>query len=357
MNMFANKDQLLNFMLTNNQPGGPNLTANVRLSHYDFKFMANIQSFIQDKNQITSNQAKLFDHLVSKYKKQLAQHKLDKEQLMHLPWKCEVIESLPRYTHARVTYDEVDNLLIIELPYKKEFIASFRTSFDSNPWQWNRLARRYEAKVSTYALLIAKTELPKFFPVSYQGEVKQIMDKVEAIIKTSDFWNPTYIKVDGKFMLVLSNSILDELTKNLVFDDSPNTLFALSKLGVTVDKSVHNEHPKLLFCSQFQTSYTVINPDEDINRIFSWMKELGAESVYIPRGVHDNQINKAVMDASNKYNVSILPAGKKLVTVYDTGNEYKHSMKIQFHSGPNLELETNSTKVIYIKNQKEIKLD
>lgn len=353
--MFANKEQLLYFMLNNNQPGGPNLTANVRLSHYDFKFMANLQSFIQDKNQITSNQAKLFDHLISKYKKQLSHHKLDKEQLMHLPWKCEVIESLPRYTHARVSYSEVDNLLTIELPYKKEFIASFRISFDQNPWEWNRLARRYEAKVSTYALLIAKTELPKFFPVTYKGEIKQIMDEVEALRKTSDFWNPTYIKVDDKFMLVPSNSVLDELTKNLVFDDSPNTLFALSKLGVTVDKSVHNEHPKLLFCSQFQTSYTVVNPDEDINRIFVWMKELGAEAVHVPRGVYDNQINKAIMDASNKYNVSIITARQNFVPAYDT--DHKQFMQLKFRSTPNVEYEIQSTKIIYIQNQKEITVD
>lgn len=350
--MFANKEQLLYFIL--HKGTSPILSEQpIRLSHYDFKFMANLQSFIKDKNQITSNQAKLFDYLIIKYRKQLSQHKLDTDQIKQLPWKCEVVESLPKYIHARVSYDEVNNLLTIELPYKKEFISSFAGSFEQNPWNWNRIAKRYEAKVSTYALLIASTELSKFFPVLYQGKIKQIMDEVEALRKISDFWNPTYIKVDNKFMLVPTNSVLDELTKNLVLDDSPKTLYALSTLGITVDKSVHNDHPKLLFCSEFQTTYTVINPDEDMNRVFAWMNELGADAVHIPWNAYDNQINKAVLDASYKYNVPIIPTQQ--INEHDAG--HKQVMKLRFRSNPDVVYETRSTKIIYIKNQKEITID
>lgn len=316
-----------------------------RLSHYDFKFMANLQSFIQTKHEITSNQANLFDVLISKYKKQLAQHNLDKDTMKALPWKCDVIESLPKYTHARVNYDEVSHLLTIELPYKKDFINVFKSSFEYNPWEWNRTTRRYECKVSSYALMIARAMLPKFFPVNYEGEVKLIMDEVDRLKNSAVYWTPTYVKIDNKFMIASSNHILNGLTEGMQFDGSPKTLYELSKLGVTIDKSVHNQHPKLSFCSQYHTEYTVIKPISDIGRIFSWIKELGIDQVLILRNVYDPEITKALVESSNKYNLTI----KKDITNTSPFVLLTFSKHGPHHPG--------ASKIIYIINQKELTLD
>jgi hypothetical protein len=347
--MYVYKEQVLSFMLTTSFG-----TPGVKLSHYDYKFMANIHQFIENKNEITTNQASLFDALLSKYRKQLARNNLDHTTLKTLPWKCEVVESLPKFTQARVAYDTVDQLLTIELPYKKEFINSFRTSHEHNPWEWNRIKRRYEAKVSTLALLVAYTELPKFFPVVYYDEVKDAIDEVVQLRGTAMFWNPTYINVEGKFMLVATNPILEEHTKELVLDDSPATLYALSKLGIEIDESVHCNDPKLVFSSEHQTNYIVNDPSKDIDTLFSWISELEGTNarISVPRGVRDNDINKSIMDAGAKY-LSV-PASTLRFTA-EPGTLY---MLIKFSGNKSDVIESSLiTKVIYILNQKEIKFE
>ena len=52
-----NKEQLLYFFLQ----------GKISLSQYDYKFMANLQSIIQNNMRVTSNQAELFGKLISKY--------------------------------------------------------------------------------------------------------------------------------------------------------------------------------------------------------------------------------------------------------------------------------------------------
>jgi hypothetical protein len=347
--MYVYKEQVLNFMLSTSFG-----TPGVKLSHYDFKFMANIHQFIQDKNEITSNQASLFDALLSKYKKQLARNRLDHTVLKTLPWKCEVIESLPKFTQARVSYDNIDQLLTIELPYKKEFISTFRTSHEPNPWEWNRIKRRYEAKVSTLALMVAYTELPKFFPVVYYDEVKDAIDEVVQLQGTAMFWNPTYIKVEGKYMIAATNPILEEHIQGLVLDDSPATLYALSKLGIDIDESVHCNDPKLVFSSEYQTEYTVNDPSKDIDTLFSWISELEGTNarISVPRGVRDNDINKSIMDAGAKY-LSVPVSTLRFTT--EPGTSY---MLIRFSGNKSDVIESSSvTKVIHILNQKEIKFE
>lgn len=329
-------------------------TPGIKLSHYDHKFMANIHHFIHEKNEITSNQASLFDALLSKYKKQLARNNLDHVTLKTLPWKCEVIESLPKFTQARVAYDTVDQLLTIELPYKKEFISTFRTSHEHNPWEWNRIKRRYESKVSTLALMVAYRELPKFFPVVYYDEVKDAMDEVVQLQSTAMFWDPTYINVEGKFMIAATNPFLEEHTKELVLDDSPATLYALSKLGIDIDESVHCNNPKLVFSSEYQTEYTVTDPSKDIDTLFSWISELEGTNarVSVPRGVRDNDINKSIMDASTKY---LSVPVSTLTFTSEPGTSY---MLIRFSGNKSEVIESSSvTKVIHILNQKEIKFE
>ena len=71
----------------------------INLSHYDFQFMSNMQSLTHEKKEITSNQAALFDKLISKYRKQLASHGIiNLEELKELPWQSTVVPSLPKYT-------------------------------------------------------------------------------------------------------------------------------------------------------------------------------------------------------------------------------------------------------------------
>lgn len=299
--MFANKEQVLNFILSHTSVGAP-----VRLSHYDFKFMANLQVIIQDKNEITSNQAKLFDALLSKYKKQLTIRGLDKEQLKKLPWLCEVIESLPQFSQAQVDFDQIDDLLTINLPYKKEFINRFRTDYPNNPWLWNKARKRYEAKWSTYALMIAREALPKYFPVVYKNTVKDIMDEAVKLFMTATHWSPTYIKRDGKFMIAATNPVLNDLTSNLVLDDRPSTLTALAEMGIKIDESVHNNDAELMFYSEYISTITITDLDADVRKLFMWLVNLGITNLVTARGSWNNHVNKSFTNFAHKYNINLI---------------------------------------------------
>ena len=155
-----NKEQLLYFFLQ----------GKISLSQYDYKFMANLLSMIQNQHRVTSNQATLFDNLISKYKKQLTKNGFDKDTLKALPWKTTVVESTPEYTGASVSLD--DDTISIRVPFNKQFISAFR-NVKNNTFDWNKDSKTYTAKFNTNAFKIAYTILPEFFhSVRYDQELQ-----------------------------------------------------------------------------------------------------------------------------------------------------------------------------------------
>ena len=208
-NEFAYKEHVIFFMMT----------TSISLSHYDYKFISNMQSLTHDKKQITSGQADLFDRLLAKYRKQFATNGYDPVNLIELPWKCLVVTSLPKYTNANVDWDESINKLVIRVPFKKEFISSFRkemtnifpvndTMDSTEAWLWNNERKRYESNPTAYALKLAYDILPKFFTTVYHNEVKDIITELES--KTVEYRDPTLIVKDGNYSVVNSNNVLDE---------------------------------------------------------------------------------------------------------------------------------------------------
>ena len=79
---FTTKEQVIFFMMT----------TSISLSHYDYKFISNMQSLTHDKKQITTGQADLFDKLLHKYRKQFATNGYESNDLVKLPWKCVVVD-------------------------------------------------------------------------------------------------------------------------------------------------------------------------------------------------------------------------------------------------------------------------
>jgi hypothetical protein len=146
----TNKEQLLYFFLQ----------GKISLSQYDYKFMANLQTIIQNNARVTSNQADLFDKLISKYKKQLVRQGLVKEELKELPWKTMIVESTSEYTGAVVSLR--DNELNIRVPFNKSFISEFR-NVPNNAFEWDKETKSYSATFGTTALKVAHSVLPKFF--------------------------------------------------------------------------------------------------------------------------------------------------------------------------------------------------
>jgi len=278
---FTSKEQVIYFMLT----------TSISLSHYDHKFISNMQSLTQDKKQITSGQAELFDKLLHKYRKQFATNGYTVDELETLTWKCVVVPSLPKYTNANVDWDDSVNKMVIRVPFKKEFISNFRkemTTFfpiddygpidNSQPWVWNSERKRYEADPSTSSLKLAYNILPEYFTTVYHNEIKDVIETLEQT--KVEYKEPTLVLTNGQYTVVKSNSVLDELLAGVTLDNSAKCLYRMSQLGIKVDESVTQNDEKLLFAS----SYIVECDIDDINNWCEWLKELDVDEILLGRG-------------------------------------------------------------------------
>lgn len=350
MDMFTSKEQVVYFMLST-QAGLAE--PNISLSHYDYKFIANLQYLTHDKKEITSNQAALFDKLISKYQRQFAKAGFDKGDLKRLPWKCDIIESLPQYTNANVDYDAVDNCLTIKVPFKKDFISQFR-SMPYNQWQWQKAKKRYEAKFNTMNLKLAYDVLPNFFDTVYHGKVKTIVDELNKIKSSTKYWDPTYVKVGDGYQVAALNEVLAEKIKedNIVMDNSPETLYKLSRLAIAISPDIYADDPKLKFASEFKTQVNISNFDDAVK----WMKELGITDVILPKSTtFDQNTNKDIERILNKYDMQ-----KFIWHTYNdffASSEQPSSMPAIISLTDYYELPvTGAGKIIKIINQREVKL-
>lgn len=283
-----NKEQLLYFFLQ----------GAISLSQYDYKFMANLQTMIQNNFRVTSNQAALFDKLISKYSKQLTKNGYVKEELKSLSWKTLIVESTSEYTGALVSM--IDDLLTIRVPFNKQFISQFRT-VKNNTFEWSRDSKHYTAPFSTSALKIAATTLPKFFDsVKYSSELQEIVNELEKL--NGLVWNPTLTMVNGRLLVAATNPVLGQLIDNIELSLTPKTLFKMSQLHIKVDPKLYENDEKLKFAAS--KSYTT--DIDDCENTISWMRNIGCENVILGRGIRSASWRTELSELISKYGMNPL---------------------------------------------------
>ena len=283
-----NKEQLLYFFLN----------GKVSLSQYDYKFMANLQTMIQNKNRVTSNQATLFDNLISKYKKQLTKNGFDKDMLKSLPWKTEIVESTAEYTGAMVSLYGDD--LVIKVPFSKQFISAFR-QIKNNNFEWNKDSKVYRTPFDTVALKIATTELGKYFPtVRLDDTLTKLINDIS--VYDAAVYNPTLYIINGNPMIVAINRVLGELTQNMDLQIDSITLHKLSMMGINIDPSVYQADLKLEFASKRVYEVEM----DQVETVISWMKNLGCDNVIVGRGLRTHLSQEALYELINKYGMKPL---------------------------------------------------
>lgn len=278
-----NKEQLLYFFLN----------GKVSLSQYDYKFMANLQTMIQNKSRVTSNQATLFDTLISKYKKQLTKNGFDKDILKSLPWKTEIVESTPEYTGAMVSLYGDD--LVIKVPFNKPFISAFR-QVKNNHYEWDKDSKVYRTPFNTAALKIANTELGKYFPtVRFDDNLNKLFNDIS--VYEAEIYNPTLHVINGKPIIVAINSILGDLSQDMELKIDSITLYKLSMMGINIDPSVYQSDPKLEFASKRVYEIEM----DQVEIVISWMKNLGCNNVIVGRGLRTHISQDALYELIAKY--------------------------------------------------------
>ncbi len=282
-----NKEQLLYFFLQ----------SKISLSQYDYKFMANLQTMIQNNARVTSNQADLFDKLISKYKKQLAKNGFDKEELKLLPWKTMIVESTTEYTGASVQL--VDNDIIIRVPFNKSFISQFR-QIENNNYAWDGTDKRYRAKFNTLSLRIAHDALPKYFQhVKYCDTITKILDEVKQYDNLT--WNPTVVRFNDRLLLAACNEVLGSLITDEDLTITPKNLFKLTRLGIKIDPEVYHSDEKLKFAANdfYETDI------DDYETTISWMRNIGCDNVLLGRGIRSVSWKEELTNTIEKYGMKV----------------------------------------------------
>lgn len=282
-----NKEQLLYFFL-----GGK-----ISLSQYDYKFMANLQTMIQNNARVTSNQATLFDKLISKYSKQLVKNGFVKEDLKLLPWKTMVVESTPEYTGAVVRL--MDNQITIRVPFNKSFIGQFR-QVENNNYVWDSTEKLYRTEFNTLSLKVAHTILPKYFQhIKYCDTLRGILDQLYGYKNL--VWNPTVVKYNGKLLLGASNEVLGSLITDNDLEITPQNLFKLNRMGIDISDDIYNNDSKLTFAA-----LDVYETDiEDIETTIALMSSLGCENVILGRGMRSVKWKDDITHLIEKYGMIV----------------------------------------------------
>lgn len=321
----------------------------ISLSQYDHKFLTNLQMIIHRDKRVTTNQANLFDKLISKYTKQLSKNGYDKDTLSVLPWKSMVVESTIEYTGARVSLE--NNELEVKVPFNKNFIADFR-DIPHNVFEWNRDLKRYKAEFSTTALKILYHTLPKYFPsVTYCEVLNNLLEELKMF--EAKYWEPTLTSVNGKLVLLAVNDILGNLVQDIELDLNPKTIFKLSMLGIKIDPSLLDD-PKLQFAGNFEVEVDL----DELETVANWIKELGVPVIY-GRGLSTNarSIQLEVKNMFDMKGIYTLPERDVMMgTHIQTSNKFT-PMVIQYYKNKNdlrFYHKTHISKCITIINKRPI---
>lgn len=242
----------------------------ISLSRYDEKFIHNLQLL----KQVTTNQVELFYRLIYKYRRQLAKHGLEADNLIQLPWTMTVVESSEIYTDGHVAI--IDNVITFKCPYNRTFIDMFRKQ-PMNHFLWNRDTRQYETKFGTHALKILLETASKVFKKVHCCEhTSRIIDSLKQYENTK-YWQPTLVKINNNFMIAATNQYVDEATKDLILNDDPLTLSKLAFYGVKIDPSLYDNSDRMKFIANVHYTMELL----DVINIVPWLKEIGCDCVFM----------------------------------------------------------------------------
>lgn len=326
------------------------LSKPLRLHYSDRKFFNKLTAIIKDTNTITTGQDKLFNKLVEKYADQLSKTLLTKDQMISLPWKASVVETSKEHTSARLFL--INDQLVIRVPMNNKFIRRFDDIKD-NTFRWDKIKKAYISPMSTYALKLAYTILPKYFPeVRFCKHVTSLIDRVNQY--STLIWEPTLVAINNNYYVVAINETIGTHVSNIELNNDPKTLFELSKLGIRIhDKVIDNDFKK--FASEFVTEVDV----SQMYLLAEWLADLGVTQVLLGKGVH-NSFSKTskLFIPMIKYFES---KGIKCIPIdhnFKIDENIKQPVLLQYHGNENMKFCCSGSlaKSVFIRNSTPIEV-
>lgn len=295
--MLYTKDQLTNYMIQ----------GHVHLSKKDYGFFNNIRYQIQQSKPITSNQNKLFDKLLLKYKRQLQKLGYNSFELQGLNWNHSVVQTEPQYLQAKISI--INNNIIIQSPFNTQFISNFRKKA-GDVFTWDKKDRAYIGEYNTYSLKIAIECVNKFYDnIKYCVQIENLLDQIQPYTNCK-YWGPTLIKLNDNFYIVAANSIIMDAISNINLSDDPKILYILSQYGIHIDESVTNGN-KIL---EIAGTYDTIIDLEYFDSFCKILNLLEVDHVFTARDVVYNK------NISNEIKIKLLDHGITCSSINVTNN-------------------------------------
>lgn len=317
----------------------------LRISRSDLRFITNLQTIINTKKYVTSNQSNLLEKIILKYERQLAKHELSTNKLIALPWRIEILESSHSYTDAFITID--GKAIYFKSPYNKQFITDFK-NHSSDLFKWNPELKRYEGEYSTTTLRTLATMAPKYFGiVNHCIETTRLL----SIISQYDYglcWEPTLVSVNGNLMVVALNQHLSDAIKDISLTTDVKTLATLASYGVKVHSTLlPTEH------EVFASNYAPLVEVTEIGNLVVWLSELECDYVYISGG---NSLSRIIKTLVTELNSKSIPHG--IVTYREKpidATQFKFPVIVRFTRTGNVDIEPKRiAKLITMVNSEPI---
>ena len=288
--MMQKKEHILHYMLK----------GYVHLSKKDYGFFNNLTYIVREKKQVTTNQDKLFDKLITKYQRQIRKlGHLNVEILCALKWDVPVIDSSEQYLIPKLYLE--GNMICLRSPFNSKFITAFKVAQD-NTFIWDKDAKVYRSPFYTHALRLAyDTTLHIFNKIEMDESISSL---ITPLIEQHGTKAPILTMNEGKYYIDNMNKNLYEAVKDIELNDDPVTLYRLSRHGVAIDNSIMNNDPFKMFAGQY---FTRIDIDELFTKL-EYFKTLGITEVYTPAqyvNIPNNGFLKQLLSWFNQNNFKI----------------------------------------------------
>lgn len=249
-------------------------SGSIRLSRQDANFVASISQIFTTHGNVTSNQVRLFNHILNKYARQFTKFGHDVNQLMALPWNINIVQSTPQYTNAHLSL--IDGKIILRSPYNTKFLKYLREQINHEFFVWDKIKKHFEATFSTTSLkLIIDASFKHYQTVNCCPTITKLIDKMIQYDNIK-YWDPTLVKVNDQFMIASTNPSIDDIVNGITLSDDPYILNYLVKHAINIDDALLKTP-----LQQFAGTYNPIIDYDNSEQLIDWLLEIKCDGIYL----------------------------------------------------------------------------
>ena len=327
------------------------MLVNIRLSRYDLQFVNNLTTLIIRNNTITTNQDSLFRKISFKYRKQFIQQKLNVDDVLLLPWKCNMIESSPQYTNASIT------VLKDKIVFRSPFSKGFLTALKKDPiysMEWDKDKRQYEIEYGPSTLKSLVTVSADYFTtIDYCPITKEIIDTLSNY-ESVKYWEPTLVYNNGYYYIAALNEVLYNNIKDIPLTNDLKMVADYAQYGIAISDSVIEhfstiEDPlKVNLAVNFQSEFEI----RDLDTAVKWLSELGCDGITESSRISSKQLfllGEHSDNLLNKLNIDIIRDQSNL-------KSYEKPVMIHYRNYGFMDIPTNLFKIIKCVNSEPVNL-